>query len=95
MTNSEIIQAYHPIYNKINEPPKVLSAESSGDKEIEHWVEVNTWECETHSVTDMRCSACGKYASLVLPHKTKCTYDYCPFCGKKIINTITKVKSKG
>lgn len=48
------------------------------------WVEVKSWESEKHSVTDMRCNLCGKYASLVLPHKTKCTYKYCPFCGAKM-----------
>ena len=48
------------------------------------WVEIKSWESEKHSVTDMRCNLCGKYASLVLPHKTKCTYKYCPFCGAKM-----------
>lgn len=48
------------------------------------WVEVNTWEAEHHSVTDMRCSVCGKYASIVLPHKTRCVYDFCPFCGARM-----------
>lgn len=54
--------------------------------EVKHsyWEEVSTYECEFHSVTDMRCHNCGHFASLVLPHKTKCTYDFCPFCGAKM-----------
>lgn len=55
-------------------------------QEVKHsyWEEVNTYECEFHSVTDMRCHNCGHFASLILPHKTKCTYDICPFCGAKM-----------
>lgn len=48
------------------------------------WVEVNSYESEHHSVTDMRCNICGKYSSVVLPHKTRFTYPYCPFCGAKM-----------
>ena len=51
--------------------------------EVKHgeWQEVKSWECSTHSVTDMRCSVCHHYASHVLPHQTTCTYHFCPFCG--------------
>lgn len=45
------------------------------------WIEVESYECEKHSVTDMRCNLCGKYSQMVLPHKTKCVYPRCPFCG--------------
>ena len=56
----------------------------SADRPQGEWLEVTSWEAEHHSVTDMRCSICGKYASLVLPHKTRCLYDFCPFCGAKM-----------
>lgn len=49
-----------------------------------HWVEVNSYESEHHSVTDMRCNICGKYSSVVLPHKTRFTYPYCPNYGAKM-----------
>ena len=48
------------------------------------WIEVNSYECEHHSVTDMRCNVCGKYSSIVLPHKTTFIYPYCPYCRAKM-----------
>ena len=45
------------------------------------WLEVDSFESEKHSVTDMRCSLCGKYASIVLPHGNRYVYDFCPNCG--------------
>ena len=45
------------------------------------WLEVDSFESEKHSVTDMRCSLCEKYASIVLPHGNKYVYDFCPNCG--------------
>ena len=51
---------------------------------IGKWVEVDSFESEKHSVTDMRCSLCGKYASIVLPHGNRSVYDFCPNCGAKM-----------
>lgn len=48
------------------------------------WIEVESCEYETHSVTDMRCNLCGKYSQMVLPFQTKCVYPRCPFCGAKM-----------
>lgn len=45
------------------------------------WIEVESYESEKHSVTNMRCNLCGKHSQMVLPHKTKCVYPRCPFCG--------------
>ena len=63
----------------IKELPSVTPTERTGE-----WIEVDSWEAERHSVTDMRCSVCGKYSSQVLPHKTRCTYNFCPNCGAKM-----------
>lgn len=70
----------------LNSKPIIYAKEVGEIEPVRHgyWVEVKSWESEKHSVTDMRCNLCGKYASLVLPHKTKCTYKYCPFCGAKM-----------
>ena len=54
------------------------------DRPTGKWIEVDSFESEKHSVTDMRCSLCGKYASMVLPHRTRCVYDFCPNCGAEM-----------
>ena len=51
------------------------------------WLEVDSFESGTHSVTDMRCSLCGKYASIVLPHGNRYVYDFCPNCGADMRTT--------
>ena len=56
----------------------ILSIEKQEQGE---WIEVKSTEYEgLFSVIDMKCNCCNKYASLVLPHGTICTYDYCPNC---------------
>ena len=57
----------------------------SAEPKTGKWVEVDCYGSEKHSVTDMRCSLCGKYASIVLPHRTRCVYNFCPNCGAKMI----------
>lgn len=61
-----------------------LSIVPSADRPTGEWIEVDCYESEKHSVTDMRCSLCGKYASVVLPHRTRCVYNFCPNCGAKM-----------
>ena len=57
----------------------------SAEPKTGKWVEVDCHESEKHSVTDMRCSLCGKYASIVLPHRTRCVYNFCPNCGARMV----------
>lgn len=49
-----------------------------------HWLEVDSFEMEDASVTDMRCGLCGKYASVVLPHGNRYVYNFCPNCGAEM-----------
>ena len=71
------------LYIKLEKVYDELKEKRKEKKEVKHgeWQEVNRWECSTHSVTDMKCSICHHYSSQVLPHKTTCTYDFCPNCG--------------
>lgn len=63
---------------------KAMAKLRETEPRIGQWIEVDCFESEKHSVTDMRCSLCGKYASIVLPHRTRCVYDYCPNCGARM-----------
>ena len=62
--------------NEAKAIPMAIEALKEGE-----WLEVDSFESEKHSVTDMWCSLCGKYASIVLPHGNKYVYDFCPNCG--------------
>ena len=62
----------------------IIESLPSAEQKTGKWVEVDCYESEKHSVTDMRCSLCGKYASIVLPHRTRCVYNFCPNCGAKM-----------
>ena len=61
-----------------------MLSEKAREPKRGEWIEVESYEYETHSVTDMRCNLCGKYSQMVLPFQTKCVYPRCPFCGAKM-----------
>ena len=67
----------------IKEAARIVQ-EYNAEPKTGKWVEVDCYESEKHSITDMRCSLCGKYASIVLPHRTRCVYNFCPNCGAKM-----------
>lgn len=78
--DEDIFGGYTPHRKKIHEA-ETMAIEALKDRPKGEWVEVDSFESEKHSVTDMRCNLCGKYAALVLPHGTKFVYPFCPYCG--------------
>ena len=73
----------HDLMYRAADTIEMLSEKAKEPKQGE-WIEVESYENEKHSVTDMRCNLCGKYSQMVLPYKTKCVYPHCPFCGARM-----------
>ena len=81
----ETMEAYHMAIEALSEQTKLFrEAYEQGkydaqaealDRQKGEWVYKESSEYEPFSITDMKCSVCGKYASIVLPHGTTCVYD--------------------